>query len=356
VSDTLVIQSHSGPYTAVFDADALTRLDENVLPGSHFIVDDRVARLYERELGRVLSSASILRVEASEANKSLERLPAYVDHLVAHAIRRHHRLIAIGGGVIQDITCFLAATLLRGVAWEFYPTTLLAQADSCIGSKSSINAGAAKNVLGTFTPPARIQITTRVLNTLSDVDRRSGIGEMLKVHAIAGPADFDAIAGDYPRLVSDDRVMQCYIRRSLEIKKAIIEIDEFDRGPRNVMNFGHSFGHALEAATDYGVPHGIAVTIGMDMANYVAARLEIAPVSHFDRMHRILRTNYAGFEHTPVPLERFLAALAKDKKNTDRELSLILPGPDGVVRATRRPQDDSFVSACAGYLATSRAS
>lgn len=336
----------------MFDAEALARLDESAPPGTHFIVDANVARLYERDLGRVLSSHSVLLVEASEASKSLERLPCYVDHLVARAIRRHHRLIAIGGGVIQDITCFLAATLLRGVAWEFYPTTLLAQADSCIGSKSSINAGAAKNILGTFTPPARIFVTPRVLKTLTDVDRRSGVGEMLKVHAIAGPGDFDAIAGDYARLLSDDAVMQRYIRRSLEIKKAIIEIDEFDQGPRNVMNYGHSFGHAIETATDYGVPHGIAVTIGMDMANYVAAGLKVAPVSHFQRMHGVLRANYAGFERTPIPFERFVTALAKDKKNTDCELSLILPGQDGLVRVIRRPADESFMRACTEYLTT----
>jgi hypothetical protein len=139
-------------------------------------------------------------------------------------------------------------------------------ADSCVGSKSSINGGGAKNVLGTFTPPRRIILGAGVLRTLDEKDVRSGVGEMLKVHAIAGPAAFDAIAADYPRLFTDRSVMTAYLRRSLEIKKPIVEADEFDQGRRLVMNYGHSFGHALESATAFAVPHGIAVTIGMDMA------------------------------------------------------------------------------------------
>jgi hypothetical protein len=128
--------------------------------------------------------------------------------------------------------------------------TLLAQADSCIGSKSSINVGKIKNVLGTFTPPRKITISTRLLSTLDDRDIRSGIGEMLKVHGIDGPDSFDQIAADYARLTSDAETLKRYVRRSLEIKKHIIEQDEFDRGIRNVMNYGHSFGHAIESATD----------------------------------------------------------------------------------------------------------
>ncbi len=301
VSDPLTIQSHAGTYTAVFDDDALHRLNGAVPTGVHVIVDRNVARLYRHDMDRILASPSVLEIEASEASKSLERFPAYVAHLVAHAVRRHHRLVAIGGGVIQDITSFLAATLLRGMEWEFFPTTLLAQADSCIGSKSSINVGSTKNILGTFTPPARITIVPCVLKTLSEQDRRSGVGEMLKVHAVAGPDEFDRIAADYPRLFADAGIMQQYIRRSLEFKKRIIEIDEFDRGPRQVMNYGHTFGHAIEAATDYAVPHGIAVTMGMDMANFVAMQLGIAPPAQFERMHTVLRRNLRGVRASCYP-------------------------------------------------------
>src|SRR5262249_26850654 len=156
-----------------------------------------------------------------------------------------------------------------------------------------------------------------------------GVGEMLKVHAIEGPESFARIASDYPRLLQDRELLKGYIRASLEIKRVIIEEDEFDQGPRNIMNYGHSFGHAIESATDVGVPRGIAITIGMEMANDVAAQVARADEAHFQRMHPTLAANYAGFEDTPIPSERLLGALAKDKKNRDAELRLVLPDRTG---------------------------
>ena len=355
MSEPLTIRSHKGVYTVSFEEDALERLNAELPGNAHFIIDRRVAELYRDRFENVLASASVLLVEAVEANKSLECFPAYVDHLVARRIRRDHSLIAIGGGITQDITCFLAATLLRGVEWHFYPTTLLAQADSCIGSKSSINCGHAKNILGTFTPPRQVTISTRFLDTLEERDVRSGVGEMLKVHAIEGPASFDRIAGDYVRLFEDKAVMVAYIRRSLEVKKRYIEKDEFDRGVRNVFNYGHSFGHALEAATKFAVPHGIAVTIGMDMANFAAARLDAGGDEHYQRMHPALKSNYAGFEDHPVPLDPFLAALSKDKKNVGSgTVTLILPDKDGRVFKDTYANDESFAALCAEYLEKGR--
>src|SRR4051812_48071871 len=137
--ERLTIQSHVGPYTVDFDDDALARLAAGVDDTQHFVVDERVASLYAEELRPILDAPSVLLVEATEAHKSLDRFPAYVEQLVGNGVRRGHSLVAIGGGIMQDIVCFLAATMLRGLEWRFLPTTLLAQADSCIGSKSSIN-------------------------------------------------------------------------------------------------------------------------------------------------------------------------------------------------------------------------
>jgi 3-dehydroquinate synthase len=354
VSDTLTVQSHRGPYTVRFEDRSLAMLNAAVPGNAHFIIDERVARLYQDEIGSVLEARSVLLVDATEQHKSLEQFPRYVEHLVSRSVRRNHVLVAIGGGIIQDITCFLAATMLRGLDWNFYPTTLLAQADSCIGSKSSINCGQAKNVLGTFTPPRSVHISTRVLRTLDPRDVRSGVGEMLKVHAIDGPASFDRIATDYRRLFDDPSVMMHYIRQSLEIKRRFIEVDEFDQGIRNVMNYGHTFGHAIEAATNFAVPHGIAVTIGMDMANFIAVGLERAPRQVFERMHPILRSNYEGFEHTEVPFESFQGALARDKKNTDTQFSLILPDGDGKIGRTLQTGDAAFWEICGDYLTGER--
>ncbi|OGT32222.1 MAG: 3-dehydroquinate synthase [Gammaproteobacteria bacterium RIFCSPHIGHO2_12_FULL_35_23] len=348
-----MIQSHQGEYQVKFTNDVW--FDEIESETNHYIIDEKIADCYQEALSKILQSPSVLLIKATESNKALHQFPAYVEHLVKNKVRRDHRFIAIGGGIIQDITCFLAATLLRGVNWWFYPTTLLAQADSCIGSKSSINCGNTKNILGTFTPPKKITIALKFLDTLDRVDICSGVGEMLKVHAIEGIDSFNSIANDYELLFTNKLIMQKYIRRSLEIKKKIIEQDEFDRGIRNVMNYGHTFGHAIESAADYKIPHGIAVTIGMDMANYVASNFKFGSEENYLRMHPILKKNFSKFIDYDIPLETFINAISKDKKNKgNNQLGLILPDKKGVPTRTFFENDHRFKAVCKDYLLTGR--
>jgi 3-dehydroquinate synthase len=352
--EDLIVRSHAGPYRASFRVGALQRLAETDEVQTIVVVDDRVADLYAEDLRDILARPSTLRIEALEANKSLEMLPDYIDHLVEHRVRRGQTLIAVGGGIIQDIVCFLAATLLRGIEWRFIPTTLLAQADSCIGSKSSINVRSSKNIVGTFTPPAEIQIDVDLLQTLCPDDVRSGIGEMLKVHAIAGPERFDEIAAAYGTLLEDRGALAEYILRSLEYKRKLIELDEFDQGVRNVMNYGHSFGHAIESATQYAIPHGIAITIGMDMANHVASEMGRTTRAHVERMRPVLALNYRGYADTGVPFEAFMTAIGKDKKNTATTLKLVLPDDQGVVSLVEQTASAEFRAACESFLANGR--
>ena len=347
--DDLTIQSHQGPYTVRFDR-LFEGLEQGLAPTEHLLIDARVAELYTEALTPALAGHSVLRIEATEANKSLSRLPVFVTHLLEHAVRRNHVLVAVGGGIIQDITAFLAATLLRGLPWRFYPTTLLAQADSCIGSKSSLNVGPYKNQLGTFTPPREVVIATEVLDSLSEIDIRSGIGEMIKVHIIAGWTQTRAIAVDYPRLASDKHLLQQYIRRSLEIKQRLVERDEFDRNERLVMNYGHSFGHAIESATDYAIPHGIAVSIGMDLANRLSWQFGLIERAVYEELHELLAANYVGFEHCPIPEDRLFAGLAKDKKNLGERISLILMRGPGQVFRDQYVPDARFRTLCLDYL------
>jgi 3-dehydroquinate synthase len=331
VSDEIRIQSHKGEYTARFIQGGMDQLNETLIADAIYIVDSRVADLYQNRLANVFKSERVLCIEANEQNKSLDKFPKYVDALVNFSIRRGQPLVAIGGGIIQDITCFLATTMMRGLPWVFYPTTLLAQADSCIGSKSSINSGEIKNILGTFTPPDQIIVDVDFLETLEKREILSGIGEMIKVHAIDSPEAFNHISEDYDQILKKKTVMEKYIHNSLLVKKTLIELDEFDQGPRNVMNYGHSFGHAVESATNYGIPHGIAVTIGMDMANFIAARLGVSNNSHFERMHGVLKKNYASYKDIEIDIKRLMSALKKDKKNTSTQLRLILPDMEGKI-------------------------
>ena len=327
----ITIQSHKGEYAASFMSGGMDQLNNAPVENAVYIIDQNIAQLYQNRLGNILSSQRVIKIEATEENKSLDKIPGYVDELVSVNIRRGQPLVAIGGGIIQDITCFLATTVMRGLSWIFYPTTLLAQSDSCIGSKSSINSGEVKNILGTFTPPDKVVIDVDFLQTLEQREIFSGIGEMLKVHAINSPESFDLISAAYEDILKDPMIMEEFIHNSLSMKKKLIEIDEFDQGIRNVMNYGHSFGHAIESATNYGIPHGIAVTIGMDIANFVSAELRVSNVSHFERMHNVLEKNYHTYQYVDISVELLLNALSKDKKNSATQLRLILPDQDGCI-------------------------
>lgn len=321
----MIIQSASGRYPVEFVPD-LSKLEQESHSGNaFFIVDAKVAELYRDDLKEVLSSPHAIKIEAQETNKEIRNVVELVDQLVTSRIRRSHTLVAIGGGVIQDITCFVASIMLRGIPWKFYPTTLLAQADSCIGSKSSINVGTAKNIVGTFNAPREVIVCPAVLRTLAAEEIHSGIGEIIKVHAIAGAEAFDRLATDYDQLVRDETLLQHYIRASLLIKQPYIETDEFDRDIRNIFNYGHSFGHAIESVTDFLVPHGIAVSMGMSIANRVAASRHLVSQGHCERMQPVLRKNYAPYADVRVSAEQLVRAMTKDKKNTVDRFVLIVP-------------------------------
>ena len=351
VPDQINISSHKGVYSVYFDAQLLNKMETFINAETHFLVDSNVARLYSNQLQEIISHKNTVLIEAKEDNKSIRNIIPIFESLVANNVRRSHNLVAIGGGIIQDITCFIASTLLRGLSWKFIPTTLLSQADSCIGSKSSINLGSIKNILGTYNPPNEIFICPSFINTLVTSDIHSGIGEIIKVHAIDGPKSFDALDHDYDRMLVDRDLLLAYTRGALLIKKRFIEVDEFDQGIRNIFNYGHSFGHAIEAATCYKVPHGIAVTIGMDMANRIANLRGLLPLSHYLRMHALLSKNYSTFSSVQISLDGFISAITKDKKNTTTNLVLIFPiGNDAEIQRKEVLPDEEFRTHCQQFL------
>lgn len=332
MSDNYInIKSYKGAYKVSFYHDIGIDAFNDYLENTCFIVDKQVAEIYSKKLKIILDLPSTLIIEATEENKSLHNFEKYICHLVKHQIRRNYKLVAIGGGIIQDITCFIASTFLRGLDWHFFPTTLLAQADSCIGSKSSINCKDIKNILGTFLPPKQINIYSEFLGSLSNEDMKSGVGEIIKVHAINSKESLTKVISDYSKLFTDYHILSHYIKKSLEYKKILIEIDEFDKNERNVMNYGHTFGHAIESATNFAIPHGVAVSIGMDIANYMSQELE-CNTDYFPLMHDILSQNFAEFKSVKIPKPEFYSALSKDKKNvSNTHVTAIIPDVKGVI-------------------------
>lgn len=226
----------------------------------------------------------ILFIEATEDAKDLAALPALIETCRQHGLARDGRIAGVGGGVVQDITCFIASTYMRGVQWTYLPTTLLAMVDSCIGGKSSINVGAYKNLLGTFYPPAEIVIVPEVLATLPDAHIAAGRAEAAKICFAHGDDAFESYltldAGDFG---SDPSAL---IALSLASKKWFIEVDEFDHAERLLLNFGHSFGHALESCSAFALPHGVAVGVGC-LAAVEMSRLDHPALKSAGRADRL---------------------------------------------------------------------
>lgn len=304
------VQSHSHDYAVEFKS--LDVADIQAL-GDYFIVDRNV-------LNHVGDLPNAIVVDATEELKSYAQAACIIELLVDKGLKRNHTLVAIGGGIVQDLTCWIASTYMRGINWNFVPTTLLAQTDSCIGSKSSINFLGYKNLLGTFNAPHRVIICPEFLSTLNKADIQSGKAELIKL----------LIIGNYPvesiRTVVDNEVDQQYIQHALTIKRSFIESDEFDTGVRNILNYGHCFGHALESASDYRIPHGIAVAMGMDLANKLNDELT------FNRFHHILKDLYADFLPLNLDTDRVIKAMNQDKKNTTGMANIIVPGPHGLFK------------------------
>jgi len=346
------VKSSIHDYSVEFIEDTPKVLLEQLKEGDVIIIDNKIKELYQDILGPVLSQFSHIGIDALESVKSYQGVEPIIQYLIDNGFRKNHRLVAIGGGITQDATAFIASILYRGVKWLFFPTSLLAQGDSCIGSKTSINFNKLKNQIGGFYPPNQIFINLHFLDTLSFWELKSGMGEMCHYFVVAGEEDFTRFKNEYPAALEDKKVLTGIIHRSLEIKKGYIERDEFDQNERLVFNYGHSFGHAIESLTDYRIPHGIAVSYGMDMANFVSVKLGYISEDIRQNIRGLLQQIWEGTSITGISLPKFTNALSKDKKNVGKTLGLILNKGYGKIFKDLRPMDDQFVGWLKEYFDT----
>ncbi|MGG7644618.1 3-dehydroquinate synthase [Rhodovulum sp. YNF3179] len=244
------------------------------------LTDETVAEIhlatFEQGLGAAGIDSVSLALPPGEATKSWDWLRRAVDWLLEKQIERGDLVIALGGGVIGDLAGFAAAVTRRGVRFVQVPTSLLAQVDSSVGGKTGINSEHGKNLVGAFHQPALVLADTGVLDTLTDRDFRAGYGEVVK-YGLLGDASFFAwLEENGPALARGDAVARAHaVRRSVEMKADIVVRDETEQGDRALLNLGHTFGHALEAATGYSdrLLHGEAVAVGCALAFEFSARL-----------------------------------------------------------------------------------
>jgi len=325
----LAVRSLLGDYTVHFCG---ARPLSEQLPAATqplYVVDERVWQLHRESCLRGLYAKQdeVVLLPISEERKTLAAAEELYAVMTQRRVRRDTTLISIGGGITQDITGFVASTMYRGVTWIYAPTTLLAQADSCIGSKTSLNWGRFKNLIGTMYPPCRVYVHGGFLETLSDTDHFSGLGEVVKLHLVGGAETAAVLEAALPALSARDRTAVAgAVRRSLLIKRDFIQDDELDAGRRRMLNFGHCFGHAIESAGDFSVPHGQAVVAGMMLASLVAkARGLLSAALEARLRERLLRPVLtAPLDERSLDPQAVVAGMRQDKKRTGPKLALVM--------------------------------
>jgi 3-dehydroquinate synthase len=356
-ADVLTVQSSPRPYQVSFTSsrDLGAAIGELVAQTPHPVIlaDRRPLEAHLRDVS-ALAFSPIMVVDATEEFKSVDSALAVVDFMDAQRVSRSSMLVVIGGGIVQDVGAFAACVYKRGVPWAYVPTTMLAQADSCIGAKSGLNFHGAKNLVGVFSAPRRILVHTSFLATLPEEDLLSGLGEVFRLSIIGGPEFLARFERHLPLAVAGDLlVLDQLIQAALLVKRSVIEVDEFELDLRRSMNFGHSIGHALEAITKHAIPHGIAVAVGV---------LVEADISHQQGMlsgeerSRLLR---AGSPIIPdrvrsilanVALDDILDVLARDKKVEGAVLKLVVPEHIGQIRFIDFALEPASISVLEGAL------
>ena len=345
-----IVKSIIHDYEVQFIENFKQTLDSELIEGDFIIIDNNIIKYYPKQTKDALANYQHIGIDATEPQKSYQGVMPVIQTLIEKGFKKNHRLVAIGGGITQDITAFISSIMYRGVNWIFFPTTLLAQGDSCIGSKTSINFAEYKNQLGGFYPPNKIFIHPKFIDTLTEAEMKSGMGEMLHYFIVSGKDDFIMYKEHFKDAFNNKEVLAKIIARSLEIKKGYIEKDEFDRNIRQVFNYGHSFGHAIESLTHYKVPHGIAVSFGMDIANFISVKMGFITGELRNEIRQVTEYIWQGFQIKDIDLELLQKALSKDKKNIGVKLGLILNKGYGNIFKNVMDADEIFTNWLTEYF------
>ena len=323
--DKLTIKSNIRKYCVYFEenTDFLDNLSskENTI----FVIDSNVWEAHKETTLSKIPQEKLILLPISEDLKNINTVCELYEKIMAFAPRKNLTLVSIGGGITQDLTGFAASSLYRGINWIFIPTTLLAQVDSCIGAKTSLNFKHYKNLVGTFYPPSEIYIYPEFLKTLTREDFYSGVGEMAKLHLMSGEDNTKIFIESLDKIDKQDQeTLLARTQNCLKIKKSYIEDDEFDTGKRNMLNYGHCFGHAIESATDFRISHGQAVVLGMILANKEAVRLGLLSQTMEEFICQNVLKPILVVDIPEINIEKTIDAMRQDKKNLGKGLALVM--------------------------------
>jgi 3-dehydroquinate synthase len=331
LASSLEIESSTGSYSVGIESGSFERSLRH-FEGAAIIADEFFRPAFER------AGVSAIFIEATEANKSLDASPAIIERIRKAGANRQTELLAVGGGIIQDLSAFIASVYMRGLRWSYVPTTVLAMVDSCIGGKSSINVGPYKNLAGTIHPPERVLIDPALAATLPNDQKASGLIEAAKICFCRGEESFARHVAYEPSVHMSAATLEPLIVNSLTAKKWFIERDEFDKKERLLLNFGHTFGHAIEGATHFAISHGIAVGLGILCANEFERQrgVNYTNVPRVKLLEEHLHTMISEVPNLAEPIcaidvgeviERF----GSDKKHGPEHFTLILIAENGDV-------------------------
>ncbi len=296
----------------------------------------------EAALQRLGRRTLVVELPDGEAHKTWDSVDLIVSRMLEASLDRKAVVFALGGGVVGDVAGFAAACYMRGVPCVQVPTTLLAQVDSSVGGKTAINHPLGKNMVGAFHQPSAVLCDLETLDTLPDREYRAGLAEVIKYGPIADAAFLEWLEGHIDALVArDPAALRHAVRRSCEIKADVVSRDEREADVRAVLNFGHTFGHAIESQTSYAWLHGEAVAAGMVLALTLSARLGLVPQAFADRVRRLIGRAGLPVTAPSMPWSAWRAWMRVDKKADDGAIRYVLV--DGPGRAVVRGVDDAIV-------------
>ena len=342
---SLTVRTERGSYPVLVDRGIHGRLPallRDFAPGHRyvFVSDEVVSSLYAEPLADAARAsgleASVLTFPAGEASKTRKQWSILTDRMLDLGVGRDGVLVAVGGGVVGDLAGFVAATYLRGIPVVQVPTSLVAMIDSSVGGKTGVDVRAGKNLVGAFHPPAFVAVDPDAAKTLPVGERAQGLAEALKHGAILDGAYFEELVGEAEALLGGDEAATLRaVSRSVELKAGVVGRDERESGLREILNFGHTFGHAIEAASGYSLKHGDAVGLGMVLEARLGEELGVTSDGTARRLRRALGSfGLGGGADVPAQAKEILGFLGADKKSRGgRPRFVLLEGIGRVARA-----------------------
>jgi 3-dehydroquinate synthase len=332
LSDNLLIKSFNKNYEVLYSQKNMNTLVNEIYEEGDFIfIDKNVYNLDQICFNKILKDEYIYIYDALEENKDMKNILKLIDILYNKKITKNNKLIVIGGGITQDVGGFAAAIYKRGLNWILIPTTILSMTDSCIGSKVNVNHNS-KNMLGLFAAPNKIYISNYFLKSLDKDDIISGIGEAIKLSLIGGEKIYNLLK---KKLEINDYIG--IIKLASLVKKEIIEFDEFENSERKVLNYGHSLGHAIESTTNYLIPHGIAIMIGMYIKNKLFHGNKYQDINEL-----IIKLINKKFFDIEFNYNIFFEHLLSDKKNKGNNICFIVLEEIGLSKFVYKKKEAVF--------------